>query len=91
MTRKHQRTMGNINLIIQLFGAFREYGKEVHLTLPKGASCADVKHALVDALGNEARGLIEASALADEKKVLGQEEQIMDSGGLAILPPVCGG
>lgn len=83
--------MSEITLSIQLFGAFREYGDNVSVTLQTGAGIEDVKKALADKLGENASTLIDDSALADEQHVLTGNAVFDKDARLAILPPVCGG
>lgn len=87
----------DINISIRLFGAFRKFhAAAISLTLPEGASVADVKLALGQALEHinpefKDFELLEKSALADDKAVLNATDLLHRDAQLAILPPVCGG
>lgn len=81
---------GSVTLTVNLFGAFRAGGNQpVALTLPKGATLAEARHALKATLGNNS--LVDDSALADDKQVLPEDAIFERDTELAILPPVCGG
>lgn len=82
--------MSDITLTIRLFGAFREHGQQLALSLPQGATAAEVKSALAIQLPAEA-ALIHDSALADDTQVLDEHAVFSHDAMLAILPPVCGG
>lgn len=79
-----------IDITLRLFGAFREHGQTVVLTLPKGASAAEVKAALGKAIPADP-ALIADSALADDSTILPGDAVFDADTALAILPPVCGG
>ena len=86
-----------IALSVRMFGAFKKYHPEtLSLNLPVGSTAAEVKAAIATALrqSNPAFGnddLIDKSVLADNQRILGNDERILASASLAILPPVCGG
>lgn len=79
-----------VTLTLRLFGALREHGESVTVTVPKGASVAQVKAALHASLAAP-EPLIDDSALADEREVLPESAIFAQDAELAILPPVCGG
>lgn len=83
--------MNQITLHIQLFGAFREYGESVELTVPEGSGAQVVRDALAQELGMSDKSLITDSALASENSVLDEQAIFEQDAKLAILPPVCGG
>lgn len=91
--------MQDVNLEIQLFGAFRTFSAQpVKLQVPSGLTAAAVKtrlgEVLVSQLGAPAErveALLAASPLATASAVLGDTALIDQSQSLAILPPVCGG
>lgn len=87
----------NMTLTISLFGAFRASGADyVVLDVPFGASVAEIKSALAVQMARDfphfdaANALLNA-VLADEVRVLNNDEVINSSKTLAVLPPVCGG
>lgn len=98
MTSKDNHTP-SITLRLELFGAFRHYTTEENLEirLNCGASLSDLRNELERALSqahpqvNSLRGLIEASAFADEKAVLSETLRLDRDMTIAVLPPVCGG
>lgn len=79
-----------ITVTLRLFGAFREHGEQLHLSLPAGSTVSAVKSALARQLPQEA-ALIADSALADDSSVLAEDAPLSAHATLAILPPVCGG
>ena len=87
-----------VDIDIQLFGAFRNFGngRELRLEVARGSALSDVRAALArkliefDPQFNNTQ-LIEDSAFANESEVLSAEFTADHSCRLAILPPVCGG
>lgn len=80
-----------------MFGAFRKYYPgTLEITVPFGSSAQCIKSAIGIAI-HEANPtfcddeLISKSALANQQRVLNDDEQITEHSSLAILPPVCGG
>lgn len=94
-----QKSAAAAKLELRLFGAFRKYDRGqpvVFLEVAAGATGADVKQSLCKYLAQEFEDFDEAelvteSALANDKRVLLDEEFVDGLGRLAILPPVCGG
>jgi molybdopterin converting factor small subunit len=90
-----------IELTIELFGAFRQYTKERNLEihLPCGASLSDLRKELEHALlqlspasaPSAIQSLIEASAFADESSIMSETLRFDRDMTIAVLPPVCGG
>lgn len=89
-----------VELRVKLFGAFRQWapGGEVTLTAPAGATSAQVRRLIGAALAQVGAGpagaaLLERSALANEKRLLGEEWTVPPAKAVdvAVLPPVCGG
>lgn len=89
----------NFLVELRLFGAFRKYegtGPVLKLEVPVGASVATLKQILGQTLRQKFEDfdedvLISESAIADEQRVLLNDEVLAPSSRLAILPPVCGG
>ena len=77
-------------LTVRLFGAFRELGNEVTVSVAHGASVKEVKKKLEELLGPRA-ALVRRSALGDESRILSDDATIEKDATLALLPPVCGG
>jgi molybdopterin synthase sulfur carrier subunit len=86
-----------MNVVVQLFGAFRDLQSQaqVNLELPATARVADVRRALAEHA--QARwpdvppGLLSRSAFASESAVLRDEDAVPADGRMAVLPPVSGG
>ena len=91
-----------IQIELRLFGVYRKYVKNsnsVHFELDDSIAVItahEIKKKLAIYLSQFPAShsdieLIADSAIANEKKILFPEEQILNSCSLAILPPVCGG
>lgn len=85
-------------LHVSLYGAFRPYsdGSPLALSMPKGASLTDIRKQIGMTLQAKfpsfaQHGLIDESALADEKEILREDYTVTRDANLALLPPVCGG
>ncbi len=79
---------------VRLFGAFRSFMRDasvVRLSVDGISTVAELKGALADRLGPELGPLVADSALADEDRLLSDDEAVVSGARLAILPPVCGG
>ena len=81
---------------LQLFGAFRNYGNEVSITLPKGSIIANLRPELLTIfsdkeLGFDKQNLINSSRFANDETILDEDSLINENDNLAILPPVSGG
>ncbi len=83
--------MSEIKINIKLFGAFREFGEAVMLSVPIGSSAVDVKEALAQTLDQKNHSLVEVSVLANDNAILQESEVFNVDTELSILPPVCGG
>lgn len=82
--------MSDITVSVRCFGAFRNHGERLEVTVPAGATITDVKAALTQYLPAES-ALIADSVLADDHAVLAEDAAFTADTQLAILPPVCGG
>lgn len=86
-----------ITLHISLFGVFRNSGaSSVTLNVPRGSSIIEVKQLLAAQMQRDypdfaSNALFETAVLANDKRVLHNDEQFLEPCTLAILPPVCGG
>jgi molybdopterin converting factor small subunit len=84
-----------MNIRLAVFGAFRAYAEtgELALTLPEGATVADLRQAFRHALADKpsAAALVGCSVFADAEDVLGEDDRLEGRTGLAVLPPVSGG
>jgi molybdopterin converting factor small subunit len=93
--------MDDVQVRIQLFGAFRKYadGSDVSLEVPRGTTVSALRAYLAEALRRgcpafDGEGLLELSAVADDERILDDTTPLglsVDRLRLAILPPVCGG
>ena len=77
---------------VKLFARARDLAGagEVSVTLPDGATVADLRRALSDAYPALA-GLLERSALAVDNEFADDTVQISSGAEVALLPPVSGG
>ncbi|MEN9902350.1 MAG: hypothetical protein RL651_1014 [Pseudomonadota bacterium] len=86
-----------LNISVQLFGAFRRFHPQpVELSIEKNAKIKEVKSALEDALRKlnpefNDEELLSKSVLANNQKIYQDDDVIVESVTIAILPPVCGG
>ena len=85
-----------MNVTLQLFGAFRNYGQSVELELPEQLKIKDLREALAEALSDKEdnkealKKMIDSSRFATDKAIL-EEDAVVEHGLLSILPPVSGG
>ncbi|MCO5143789.1 MAG: hypothetical protein M9962_11930 [Oligoflexia bacterium] len=87
-----------ITVKLRLFGAFRRYSKNSHIsiTVPSKCSVQTFRECVEEELNllrpdlNDGK-LVYESALANETEILNESTEISESCDLAILPPVCGG
>lgn len=87
-----------IHIELRLFGAFRKYSESasIAIEIPNKCSVSSLKESIAMELMRRRPDLDESrlvfeSALANEKEILRDHEDIQSSCSLAILPPVCGG
>ena len=86
-----------LNISVQLFGAFRRvHAHPVELTIDQHTKIKEVKSALESALRelNPAFNdmeLLNKSVFANNQKIYQDDDVIVESATIAILPPVCGG
>lgn len=85
-------------ITIRLFGALKKFSSDGMLLLdvPEPCSVQELRKLCDTALSAKypdtfKSALIERSAFADAARVLGNNEQVIACGPLALLPPVCGG
>jgi molybdopterin converting factor small subunit len=83
--------MDNIEVVVQLYGAFRKYGGELILTMPAGCTAGSVKGKLADLLEPQDREILKSSAIANENEIMAEGDVLAGDCRLAVLPPVCGG
>jgi len=80
---------------IQLFGGFRQHSErpELAVEVPPSATVAALKSAVAETFADNpaAQDLLNASAIATDRRVLDENERVPDDEPLALLPPVCGG
>lgn len=85
-----------MQITLQTFGAFRQFGQNIPLELSDDAKVADLRAPLTLALAEfsanfDIAGLVESSRFATETEIL-EENAILQNGTLiTILPPVSGG
>lgn len=87
-----------ISLTIKFFGCLRKYNPSESLSLKaiEGETVLQVKQRLIALLTElipdfDDHGLINVSAIAYAHEILADDSEILSSGDLFILPPVCGG
>ena len=83
--------MSTLKINMRLFGAFRQYGESVEISVASGSPVSAVKLALEGVLGTQARDLIADSVVANDETILPGDFVLDESAKLSILPPVCGG
>lgn len=85
-----------MDVILQLFGAYRPFGDSLTLTLPEPATVADIREplkAVLKACDSHAykQGLVDSSRFATETEVLAEDAILKHGMLLAVIPPVSGG
>lgn len=85
-----------MQLTIQTFGAFRQFGREFILELNETATVADIRAPLIDALAEfkaefDIAGLVDSSRFATETTILDDDALLANISKIHILPPVSGG
>lgn len=85
-----------MQITIQTFGAFRQFGREILLNVGDDALVADLRTPLVAALSNQQasfdiEGLIDSSRFATEVEILEENAALKAGSLITILPPVSGG
>lgn len=85
-----------MQITIQTFGAFRQFGRKIVLELSDGATIADIRAPLVAALAEntasfDIAGLVESSRFANEVEILAEDFELSENALITILPPVSGG
>ena len=83
--------MATITVYIQYFGAFRDLGDGVSITVATPATIKQVKQSLLECIEPQHENLIKNSVLATNDTILQDGDYIDDDATLSILPPVCGG
>ena len=83
---------------IKLFGALKKLadGGLLWVDIPEGTTAAAARIIIKQTLQNAHPSganldLIDRSALADTKQVIGTNQVIQNGSDLSLLPPVCGG
>ena len=83
--------MAKITVHIQYFGAFRDLGDGVSVTVDAPATIAKIKQSLLKSIDPQHGTLVANSVLASDDTILQDGDCIDDAITLSILPPVCGG
>jgi hypothetical protein len=79
-----------VRIDLDLYGPLKRFGPRVTIEVQEPASAASVKRALAAALRHVDARLIEVSALGDDERIYAEDETIQ-AGVYALLPPVAGG
>ncbi len=85
-----------MQITIQTFGVFRQFGRKILLDLEQNAKVSDIRKPLALALGDnnvgfDVVGLIESSRFATEDRILAENALLKSDVLITILPPVSGG
>jgi len=86
-----------LNITIDFFGTFKNYGSHIELALPDNCLVNDIKKKLFEKLKDSESDtvalekLISISRLATNKAILDDNQSYNNLSHLAILPPVSGG
>lgn len=85
-----------MQITIQTFGAFRQFGRKIPLQLAENAKVGDLRAPLVSALAEftasfDIAGLVESSRFATETEILEEDTILLADSLITILPPVSGG
>jgi len=85
-----------MEITIECFGAFRNFGDEVSVTLHGDITVSDLRGHFYDALQKidtnfDNKNLLERSRFATDTEVLADNAPLTKSMRLAIIPPVSGG
>lgn len=85
-----------MQITIQTFGAFRQFGRHIKLELNEPAIVGDLRAPLITALADftanfDIAGLVESSRFATETQVLEENTALTADSLITILPPVSGG
>lgn len=85
-----------MQITLQTFGAFRQFGRNIELDLNDNAKVADLRIPLVTALAEfsakfDIAGLVASSRFATETEILDEDVALFDGNLITILPPVSGG
>jgi molybdopterin converting factor small subunit len=80
-----------MQITISFYGSFRRLGTSVVLYSDRETTVGNLRKLLVEEIGTENTALVYDSVFANDTTILNDEEKILSSCGLSILPPVCGG
>ncbi len=85
-----------MHITLKLFGAFRNYGNEIILSLPEKSTVADVRQVLSNILKGKKTNLNVAELIAHSRfstdtALLEENTLVRENTSLALLPPVSGG
>lgn len=76
---------------IKSYGAFRRVGDLSDLEIAEGITVGELKNLISKRLGGEESALVFDSVLANDQRILSDEDLVCAEDNLSILPPVCGG
>ena len=79
-----------MNITIEFFGAFREYGDNLTISLPNNATIQDIRP-LIKGKINAPANLLEASRFATATAILPEDYALTNGDIITIIPPVAGG
>jgi molybdopterin converting factor small subunit len=76
---------------IALFGAFRDYGAEVHVSGGAPITAGALKNVIAQHMGQSFQGLVASAVLTRGVQVCGDDDAVSPDDDLGLLPPVSGG
>ena len=85
-----------MKIIIQLHGAFKQFGEQLELTLTDDSRVADLHETFMQMVAKRNPELhkqswLRASRFCDDTRILQANQSLSDGQRLIILPPVTGG
>lgn len=84
-----------MNITIRCFGVFRQFGGQIALSVPEGATVRDLRPLLSENLRRRDPGfnvaLVEYSRFAQTSEILEETALVAQAMDIVILPPVSGG
>lgn len=76
---------------IKSYGAFRRIGDMFDLEIAEGSTVKQLKTLMNETLQGQEAVLVFDSVLANDHKILSDDDLVKAEENLSILPPVCGG
>ncbi len=89
--------MADIQITLQLFGAYRTLGEQLNITLPENSVVADIRTAVAAVIRKRNHDikhweqLLSVTHFATESELLQDNSPVPNNTNIAIIPPVAGG